>query len=256
MDNKKIVLLCGKDLSSKVVYHELEKKFGISLVIAEDPENKLLFIKRRIKRLGLSKVIGQILFNLFIYKPLTFLSKRRLSQILADHNLNDSDFPADKFIAVDSINSEATLKAIQEVYPDLIIVNGTRIISKKILNNVNCKLINTHAGITPKYRGVHGMYWALVNDDVKNSGVTVHYVDAGIDTGNIIDQIQVLPTERDNFTTYPILQLAFGVKILCKAIDDYFNGNIVLKTGTQESELWSHPTFFEYINFRISKKVK
>jgi folate-dependent phosphoribosylglycinamide formyltransferase PurN len=72
------------------------------------------------------------------------------------------------------------LKAIN---PDLVIVNGTRIISKKVLSSINSKFVNIHVGITPKYRGVHGTYWALVNNDVENSGVTVHFVDEGIDTG-------------------------------------------------------------------------
>jgi folate-dependent phosphoribosylglycinamide formyltransferase PurN len=66
------------------------------------------------------------------------------------------------------------LKAIN---PDLVIVNGTRIISKKVLSSINSKFVNIHVGITPKYRGVHGTYWALVNNDVENSGVTVHFVD-------------------------------------------------------------------------------
>jgi methionyl-tRNA formyltransferase len=41
-------------------------------------------------------------------------------------------------------------------------------------SSINSKFVNIHVGITPKYRGVHGTYWALVNNDVENSGVTVH----------------------------------------------------------------------------------
>ena len=40
-----------------------------------------------------------------------------------------------------------------------------------------------HAGITPQYRGVHGGYWAVVNNDPEHCGVTIHFVDKGIDTG-------------------------------------------------------------------------
>ena len=57
---------------------------------------------------------------------------------------------------------------LKELNADVIVVNGCRIISKKILNNVPAKFINTHEGITPKYRGIHGCYWALVNKDKEN----------------------------------------------------------------------------------------
>jgi folate-dependent phosphoribosylglycinamide formyltransferase PurN len=63
-------------------------------------------------------------------------------------------------------------------------------------SSINSKFVNIHVGITPKYRGVHGTYWALVNNDVENSGVTVHFVDEGIDTGNIINQAIVVPSKR------------------------------------------------------------
>src|SRR5438093_9923670 len=46
-----------------------------------------------------------------------------------------------------------------------VVVNGTRIISEAVLTASDAVFINMHAGITPKYRGVHGGYWALYNGD-------------------------------------------------------------------------------------------
>jgi methionyl-tRNA formyltransferase len=43
-----------------------------------------------------------------------------------------------------------------------------------------------HAGITPRYRGTHGGYWVLLNNDPGHCGVTIHLVDPGIDTGSIV----------------------------------------------------------------------
>ena len=48
------------------------------------------------------------------------------------------------------------------------ILNGTRIVSKKVISSIGCLFINTHCGITPKYRGVHGGYWAIYNNDLNN----------------------------------------------------------------------------------------
>lgn len=256
MNNKSIVLLGGKGLSTRIIFNTLNKEFGVSLAIIEEKENSLTFIKRRIKRLGFLKVLGQISFELFIAKPLRFFSKKRRSEIIKENHLDTAEIPPALLKKVRSVNSSETIEAIKNINPDLIVVNGTRIISRKVLSSTSCKFINTHAGITPKYRGVHGMYWALVNNDKANSGVTVHFVDEGIDTGNIIYQQRVLPTKADNFSTYPLLQIAEGIKILIRAVKSYFDGSIVINDVNTESNLWYHPTMWIYIYNRITKGVK
>lgn len=57
---------------------------------------------------------------------------------------------------------------------------------KKFKSN---KLFNFHFSLLPKYRGCHTNYLQLLNGE-KISGVTLHEIDKGIDTGNIIDQIK------------------------------------------------------------------
>ena len=73
------------------------------------------------------------------------------------------------------------------------------------------------AGITPLYRGVHGAYWALAEGRRDLCGVTVHRVDAGIDTGEVLAQVLIDPTPQDNFVTYPWLQVAEGGTTAYKA---------------------------------------
>lgn len=256
MTSKKIILLAGKNLSTNIVFNSLNDKFGVSLAIIENKESKKVFIKRRIKRLGMLTALGQIAFQLFVAKPLGYFSHKQIKTILKDNKLNTDEINNSKVKVVSSINSSETIALLKEINPDLIIVNGTRIISKKVISSVSCRLINTHAGITPKYRGVHGTYWALVNNDIGNSGVTVHFVDEGIDTGNIIAQAQVIPGKKDNFATYPYLQLATGITLLHKAVTDYFDGNVNIRESEHESYLWYHPTLWQYIYYRIFRKIK
>lgn len=256
MENKKIVLLGGKGSSTNIVFNSLNDEFGIYIAIIEDSVSRNKLIKGRIRRLGFVKVLGQLAFQLGIAPLLNFLSKNRKQEIIDTNSMNPTPIPKDKIKNVISVNDKETIELLRSINPDLIIVNGTRIISKKVLESVQCKFINTHVGITPKYRGVHGTYWALVNKDIKNSGVTVHFVDTGIDTGNIIYQENVIPTKKDNFATYPLLQLAKGLKILNQAVTDYFTNSITIKHPQLPSHLWYHPTIFEYLYFRIRNKVK
>jgi folate-dependent phosphoribosylglycinamide formyltransferase PurN len=256
MRDKKIIMLAGQGQASNIVFNALNEEFGVQLVIMEDREPMKIFLKRRVRRLGIVTVAGQVLFQMIIAKLLNATSKKRQEKILTDAMLSDHEIPAEKIKRVRSVNAAESIDLIRSINPDLIIVNGTRIISKKVLGHCSCKLINTHAGITPMYRGVHGMYWALVNKDIEHSGVTVHFVDEGIDTGNIIEQKAVLPVPGDNFMTYPLLQLAAGVSLLKKAVRHYFEDTIQIKNPPGKSALYYHPTIWQYLYHRIKGKVK
>ena len=69
----------------------------------------------------------------------------------------------------------------------LISIEYEKIINiKKFLSN---ELYNFHFSLLPKYRGCHTNFYQIFNGE-KNSGVTLHKIDGGIDTGPIIDQIK------------------------------------------------------------------
>jgi hypothetical protein len=56
---------------------------------------------------------------------------------------------------VASANADETVALLQELRPRVVVVNGTRILSKRVLGCIDAVFINMHAGITPLYRGVH-----------------------------------------------------------------------------------------------------
>lgn len=255
--DKKIIMLVGKGISSTFTYNGIKDNFIISHVIIEEKIDRKKFIKRRIKKLGFLKVLGQILFQLTIPKLLEIFSQKRINEIKTNYNLDDTPIPSPIIKEVSSVNSRACIKLLKKEKPDLIIINGTRIISKKVLNCINTTFINTHAGITPKYRGVHGGYWALANQDKKHCGVTVHLVDSGIDTGGILFQQNISPTPKDNFLTYTYLQMGEGINLINQAITDFHNGVLIEKNSpTSVSKLWYHPTLWFYLYKRIIDGVK
>lgn len=256
MQHKKIVMLAGDGDSTNILYNAINGMFPIQTVIMEDKENRKVFIKRRIKRLGIINVVGQILFQVIIVRILNTVSTKRIKEIVTENKLNTSVISPHKIKKVSSINNIEVKELLQQINPDVVIVNGTRIISKKILAAVSCPFINTHTGITPMYRGVHGGYWALVNKDLANCGVTVHLVDAGIDTGGVLYQRNIEIIKEDNFVSYPYLQTAKAVPLLQKAVEEALGNklNDVGKTGA--SNLWHHPTIWKYLYYRIFKKIK
>ena len=256
MSRSKIVLLAGPGISTRVLYHALKDEFEIDHIILEAPVSKKQLIFRRIKKLGLLTVIGQVFFQLMVVNLLNFFSASRKKQILTTENLHDMVIPAEKIMQVSSVNDDRCLELIQTLDPQLVVVNGTRIISERILLATAATFIDMHAGITPAYRGVHGAYWALVNGDAEHCGVTVHLVDAGIDTGAIIGSALIQPTSTDNFVTYPLLQLSAGIPLMRSAIRSIQQQQLQTNISSAASRLWSHPGFLQYCYYRLRRGIK
>ena len=150
---------------------------------------------------------------------------------------------------VKSLSSEEARELLKKIQPDLVIVNGTRIISKKTLQSVDAPFINIHVGITPQFRGVQGGYWAMATGQKDLFGVTIHYVDPGVDTGGIIEQVFTIPDKRDNFYTYPYLEYGICLPVLKDIVEQFSMGKRpeVKPPVTDKSVLWFHPTIFQWL---------
>ncbi len=254
-DKLRVVMLVGPGASSRIMYHALRDDFDIQRIILERKVSASTMIRRRVKRLGLTRTFGQLLF-IVVNRFLSRLSKSRIRQLMTRYGLNDDGFPPDVLQEVESVNDSDVITMLQAASPDAVIVNGTRILSKKIIASIDAPFLNTHMGITPRYRGVHGGYWALASGDRQHCGVTVHLIDEGIDTGGVLYQ-EIIEVERsDNFNTYPLHQIAKGIPLMKAALQDVAANRIKPKQGVGPSQLWYHPTLMGYLKNAIIRFVR
>lgn len=253
--NPKIVLLSGEKIFAKYLYNGLSS-FNIHTVIFEESENAGIIYKKRIKKIGRFNVWGQRLFDKFVMKRLIRSSKHRIQKIVKNHNLDNSKIPISKIKNVKSVNDTETISLIRSIDPEIIIVNSTRILSNDLLTSVNSHFINIHSGILPGYRGYSGGYWALVNNDKKNFGSTIHFIDKGIDTGSILCQGLIDIEKEDNYFTYAFLHLAKEIELLKKAIIKICNNDFEIIKNSKKGKLRYGPSIWEYLFYRIAKKVK
>jgi hypothetical protein len=93
---------------------------------------------------------------------------------------------ADAVYEIADPNSEAGLRLLKELAPDLLVLGSARIVAPRVITVPPMGVLNAHPGLLPDYRGVDVIPWALRNGDPL--GVSVHYVDAGIDTGDVVAQ--------------------------------------------------------------------
>lgn len=251
-----VVILCGESDTANAIYNGIKNHCDVKVIVVESPPSQLRLFRRRVKRLGLWDSFGQLLFILFNRISLYF-NKHRLKAHIKKLNL-DVRSPSDALVRrVDSVNNKETIGILKQTQPDLVIVYGTRIISSSVFRSVNAPFVNVHAGITPKYRGCHGGYWAMANNDVQNFGVTVHEIDAGIDTGRILYQESFTPS-ANWINAYVIEQISEAIFLLRNVIRDCENGGISTKESSkmQPSHLWHHPTLWAYFLTWIRLGVK
>jgi methionyl-tRNA formyltransferase len=242
------VLLLGVDGEiTRVVYNRLAREFGPFPAIIEQPISRATLLRIRVRKLGLLAVTSQIAFVVFVRPIIARQGKSRIERVISEHGLDASPIPVQHVSQVKSVNSPETIKLILRADPKVIVVNGTRIISRKVLSSTRAVFINAHAGITPKYRGVHGGYWALYNSDPGHCGVTVHIVDPGIDTGDILGQALIMPTRQDSFVTYPYLQVVAALPILSNVVHSALTGTLQTCSATGDSALWYHPGLLQYL---------
>lgn len=253
MHSKKIIFLASDCLSSRWVFNYLKNVLPISQAIIETPISKKHLFTRRVKKIGFIKVAGQAMFSLLVVPFLKLRAKKRANELIKMYALDNRPFDNNNCSFITSVNSNECMELLIKSQPDIVIVNGTRIISKQILQCVNSVFINIHTGITPIYRGSHGGYWALYNKDVENFGTTIHVIDTGIDSGPVLKHVFAKPGKADNFTTYPILQVAEGMKALPNVIDDYFTKkNTSATIQLTKGKMYHQPTLWQY--FKNSTK--
>ena len=105
------------------------------------------------------------------------------------------------FIKHKNVNSDEFISTVEKYKCDLFVsMSFNQIFKSKIINLPKYKVINCHAGKLPFYRGRNVLNWVLINDE-KEFGVTVHFVDEGIDTGDIILQKNFKINDDDNYNT-------------------------------------------------------
>lgn len=115
------------------------------------------------------------------------------------------------------IEDKINIEDVTKIKPEFIIsYNYKYIIPKEIIDYVNGKAINLHISYLPYNRGSHPNVWSFLENTPK--GVTIHYIDEGIDTGDIIIQKEVFIDENKE-------TLKSSYEILHKEIQQLFKEN-------------------------------
>ncbi len=236
------------------IVNALSDRFTDVRVIEETPESKRAILARRARKLGWLPVLGQVGTMVLIRLGKRFFAARaeRIAKAAA---LRTEPRGGQAILRVPSANSPEFLAAMDRFAPSVVLLAGCRLLSRQTLAAMPCPVLNYHAGITPKYRGMNGGYWALATGDGGNFGATVHLVDAGVDTGGVLRQVRGRPEPGDNIALYALRLAALSRDICIDSVADALDGRSATTTPDLPSAQWYHPTIWFYVWTGLTKGV-
>jgi methionyl-tRNA formyltransferase len=145
-----------------------------------------------------------------------------LSKICKENNIN--------ILIVDNINSAKVITAIKKLEIDIIINCGGGIFKKEIINTPKMGILNAHMGYLPTYRGVNVLEWSLFYNH--KIGVTLHYINRGIDTGDILAFKEIPVYPGDNIKTLRARSADINIELIL----NFFNSSSKMNPIKQNKE--------------------
>jgi methionyl-tRNA formyltransferase len=119
---------------------------------------------------------------------------------------------------VNAVNDAESEKLIKEINPDIILQAGAGILKKNIFSIARKGTINIHHGYAPEIRGMRSTFWCLYYGLTELIGVTCHFIDENLDTGDIIKQYKYRYNQGDTFEGIQLMLYLKGAELLVDSI--------------------------------------
>ena len=213
----KIICLIGKDSNQISLVNKINAKFPVSGVVIE--ERKSINIERNSIFFYLKKIISKILFykiDSAWYNLLSYYKKDAPKLVVSN------------VIITNYINSHEIITFLKNQKPDLIIVSGTSLIKKEILElQVTSGILNLHTGLSPYIKGgPNCTNWCLSINKPEFIGNTIMWIDAGIDSGNIFFTEKTDISKCKSFNHLHLVVMEHAHELYIRAIDQLIKGNL------------------------------
>lgn len=141
-----------------------------------------------------------------------------------------------------NINTSSAVRYIREMKPDLIVsIYFRNILQDELLHIPARGCINIHPAMLPFYRGISPVFWALAEGE-KNVGVTIHFMEKGIDRGDIIIQRSVAVREKDDEHSLFMRCSSIAIPMLLEKIKEIEDNSLVTTAQKEDGSYFSLPT--------------
>lgn len=125
----------------------------------------------------------------------------------------------------EKLKSEDFLQKLNDLKAHLQVVVAFRMLPEAVWDMPELGTFNLHASLLPQYRGAAPINHAIINGE-KVTGLTTFFLDKEIDTGRIIDQVEIAIDEKDNFETLHDRMMEIGAQLVEKTIEKIRKGKV------------------------------
>lgn len=178
----------------------------------------------RLPRVALQFLVSHLLLSL---KGVWLSNPERVSSLEAEVKSQGG-----RFICVRNLNGEQCRKTLQELKVDVMILAGTPIIRSSILEVPRLGTLNAHQGALPRFRGMNVIEWSILERAIPT--LTVHFVDPGVDTGDIIATAPIPLYPGDTLDKVRLRASAQQPELLAHTAAALISGSVARKSQRPE----------------------
>jgi methionyl-tRNA formyltransferase len=190
--------------------------------------------------------------HFFLHYSLKYLNSKFKNSKKVDYVLKTNKIP--KIILSKNINHIDSVAEIKKYKPDLLVsILGNQIFKKQIIDLAPKGCINLHTALLPKYRGLMPSFWVMKNNE-KKTGISVFFVDEGIDSGPIIVQTEL---EIGNRTQQELIihTKKLGMEAVAKSIDLIQKEEVkLIENDPSKKTYFTFPTKQDVLEFKKNGK--
>lgn len=212
----RVCILTSNKPRHRYMANRVVERFDVVGVISEAKQPKR-HIAEKIKHAPVpgSEEIGRYLQG--------FADKEREYLLPAGEDFRIPDHVPFLTVDPDCLNDRELHETIVGLKPNCFAVFGTSLV-KRDLMDLSPHFVNIHLGLSPYYRGVACSFWPFFNDEPEYVGVTVFYLDEGIDSGPILHQSLVDLAPGDTIHDASVKAIISGVDLQLQALEEIENG--------------------------------
>lgn len=138
-----------------------------------------------------------------------------------------------------TLKDEETVELIKGFEPDVIVVVAYgKILKENVLSIPKYGCVNGHASLLPKYRGSAPIQWSIINGE-KVTGITTMLMDKGIDTGDILEQAEVVIGENETAEELFERLSVVSAELMVSTLDKLQKGEIIPKKQNDEKATYA-----------------
>ena len=135
-------------------------------------------------------------------------------------------------ITTSNLHSGKTCELVRKAELDLLINAGGGIFKPCIINTLRIGILNAHMGLLPEMRGMNVLEWSIFYG--KNLGVTLHLIDRGIDTGDILSFRQIPVEEGDSISDLRDKSGIMNFELFSEVLNDFKTDSVIRRKQSPE----------------------